>query len=59
MLHMINGKETRGYRNLVDWAGMRSNMFGRHRVVYSVPWGMEPRTLRLRELGVHCALFVV
>ena len=34
-------------------------MFGRHVVVYSVPWGMELRTLRLRELRVHCAMFVV
>jgi len=59
MLHMINGKERCGFRNLVDWTRMRSNMFGGHYVVHSVPWGMEPRTLRLRELGVHCAVFVV
>ena len=59
MLHMINGKERRGFRNLVDWAKMRSNMFGRHRVIYSVPWGVEPWPFRLGELRVNCAVFVV
>jgi hypothetical protein len=36
---MINGKERRGFRKFVDWTKMRSNMFSRHRVVWSIPWG--------------------
>ena len=37
MLLVINGKERREFRKFVDWTKMRSSMFGRHRVVWSVP----------------------
>jgi hypothetical protein len=50
MLYVVNGRERRVFRWLVDWTKMRSNMFGRHRVVSDeVTW--EWRKLHNEEIN--------